>query len=358
LKRNSVVIILFFLIRCTLAAYSEDMNSNLVRVAILRDVSSLPQAIKALCQHEYPGTVQVSKDSSGNFMAVNILNVEDYLLGAVSCEMNPKGPLEALKAQAIAARSHALYLSSTSQTQPYDLVANLSQAYQGKTKLQKNVVLAIESTRGQVLYSHKKLIPAYYHESCGGHTTSATQVWPSTDSKQTTMFALLPGSTSCPYCAKSQTNKWSFETSRATFNLVLGQNGYKIGAVPIVKIVDKDDGGHVKNVSIESELKPVLLNAEVLRSILGYSNLKSTLFTVSQPANPDGTPGDLIAFRGAGYGHGVGLCQYGAQEMAAKGSSYKDILARYYPGCSVGPIEPNSIATATQSYSLQEIKLR
>jgi len=341
----SLLRILFLVGSFASLAHAESVNSCLVRVAVLRDVSSVQQAIKSLCRYEYSGSVRVVKDSSGKFLAVNTLNVEEFLLGAVACEMSPKGPLEALKAQAIAARSHALYMASTSANQSYDLIANLSQAYKGKTKLHKNVVLAIESTRGQLLYFNDKLFPSYYHDSCGGHTTSAAQVWPRINSGQFPSRMPWPTTTTCSHCEKSQENKWTFEISRGSLKRSLEGAGYKVGLLPSVRVIDKDEGGHIKNVSIDSDLKSIVCNAESLRALLGYSSLRSTLFKVSQPLNPDGTLGDMIVFQGDGHGHGVGLCQFGAQQMARKGANYREILARYYSKCRIVSPGSNELAS-------------
>lgn len=313
------------------------LGNGLLRVAILRDLPTLEKAISSLCETEYPGSVRVVKDKSGRYLAINTLDVESYLLSTVECEMSAKAPLEALKAQAIAARSHALYMAGSSTNQLYDLVANLSQAYQGKGKVNKNIVLAIESTRGKVIEYQGKLIPAYFHESCGGHTTTANAVWPP---KELSDMQNLPGTTVCPACAKGTTNMWSFEISRASLEHLFDQKGLKLGAITNAQIVTKDDSGHSQSISISGYTNSTIMNGDAFRALLGYSNLKSTLFEITQPTHADGTLGDTISFKGLGYGHGVGLCQYGAQQMAQSGKSYREILSFYYPGCRI--VDQNS----------------
>jgi stage II sporulation protein D len=301
-----------------------------IRVALFRDVSGLDRALALLNEREYEGMVRLVQNKQGLYTAINTLDLEEFLLGVVSCEMNPKAPVEALKAQAIAARSHALYQASISEDQLYDLIANLSQAYAGKAKLHKNVILAIEATRGQVLYYENKPFPGYFHASCGGHTETMASVWIGAETKigKTPSF---PKTVVCTPCVQSKEYKWEFEISRNTLRNVLSRAGHEVGSIPSISILTKGAGGHALTLAVNSPTGSIEFLAEKFRSLIGYHNLRSTLFEVSLPANPDGSPGDLIIFKGAGYGHGVGLCQYGAQAMAEDGYDCKRILNHYFP---------------------------
>jgi stage II sporulation protein D len=320
--------------------HAEEGASSTLRVAILRDVAKYDQVLTKLCSREYQGTVRVVKNKDGTYSAINIVDLENYLLDVIGREMDPRAPLEALKAQAIAARSHALYMANISDDQPYDLIANLSQAYFGKEKLKKNIVLAIETTRGQILYFENKPLPAYFHSSCGGHTESVSTVW------QNTLNSKWPGTTRCTYCAKSPETKWSFELSVASLQRVFATAGYKLGTSPAIEIQGKGIGGHAITVRVRSEMGEFSMSAEKFRSLLGYSNLKSTLFQVERERHSDGSGGDLIRFQGFGYGHGVGLCQFGAQEMAESGARCPDILNRYFPGCKVRSYEKDRLISS------------
>lgn len=313
-------------------------------MAILRDAPTLEKAVLTLAQRDYHGTIRVVADKQGHYDAVNILDIEDYLLGVIGREMNPKAPLEALKAQAIAARSHALYLARASEDQSYDLVANLSQAYFGKDELSKNVVLAIEITRGQVLECKGKPIPAYFHASCGGHTETEASVWKTTPSKNG--GASSSDGVACPYCAQSTENRWSLVIGAVSLQRAFKQAGYKVGANPSLAVVEKSPGGHAQRIVIGSAEGEVLLDAESFRAVLGYSRLKSTLFEVRQNRSPDATKGDMFIFEGNGFGHGVGLCQFGAEQMARKGISCERILTYYYPNCRMTSLEPGKLASA------------
>ncbi len=319
-------------------ASAADLPSASVRIAVVRNQPSLRQVFRALGGREYPGTVRVLSTKQG-YTAINTLDLEDYLRGVIGAEMDPKAPLEALKAQAIAARSHALYQISISGDQPYDLVANLSQAYLGKGKLSKNVILAIEATRGQVLYFKGKPIPAFFHDSCGGHTETVASVW-----TEMATGIKLPGATVCPYCAASKDRKWSFDLTANELQRVLTQAGYRVGTPTSIHIPAKADGGHALTVVIQSDTGVVVLPAEKLRSILGYSHLRSTLFQVSTQAMPS-TAATRFVFQGDGYGHGVGLCQYGARAMALGGARCDTILSRYFPSAMIQPYSESHFAS-------------
>ncbi len=310
---------------------AEEPIPSVIRVAVLRHAPTLGKALTELCEHEYQGSIQVIRARPGSYLAVNTLDIEDYLLGVIGREMDPTGPLEALKAQAVAARTHALFEAAYSVKQPYDLVANLSQAYLGKARLHKNVVLAIEATRGEVLERGGRLFPAFFHSSCGGRTESAAMVWnmPPPAGKGGSYW--IPGSVPCPYCAKAPENHWKLEVSVATLKRALKSAGYRVGNSPSIAIVEKSSSGRALKIAIRSELGETLLAAEKFRSLMGYSSLKSTLFEVSRETLTDGSPGDLFTFRGSGYGHGVGLCQYGACAMARHGAKYDEILTAYFP---------------------------
>ena len=296
----TVILILILGCFCPLILEAE-APPPLIRVAILRNSRTLEQAMQVIYQHEYQGTVRVVKNKQGCYEVINILDIEDFLLGVIGREMNPSDPLEALKAQAIAARSHAFYQMSASVNQPYDLVANLSQAYSGKMKLHKNVVIAIEATRGQILYHDKTPFPVYFHESCGGCTETVSSVWPS-DSSNALNFQGV--SVKCAYCQESIACQWKLEVPVIELQSIFQQAGIQIGPSFSMNIAKKTSGGHAVNVMIQSELGKTFLSAEKLRSLLGYSKLRSTMFNI-RSNNIDGA--ESLIFEGNGYGHGVGL---------------------------------------------------
>ena len=313
-------------------------SPSVIRIAVVRDAPSFDEALREVCQREYHGTVRVVPQGARAWTAVNVLDVEDYLLGVIGREMDPTGPLEALKAQAVAARTHALFEAIASRDRPYDLVANLSQAYRGKATLHKNVVLALEATRGEVLQYQGLLFPAFFHSDCGGRTESATVVWPIANPFGNGGELQMPRGALCPWCEKSAAVRWKYEVSVGTLRQVFRAAGMSIEGPMSVRVAERSPNGRVLKVALGSGREEKVLAAERLRALLGWSVLKSTLFTLERERLPDGSLGDQFMFRGSGYGHGVGLCQHGACGMAIQGSDYHAILAHFFPNARLGAV--------------------
>lgn len=320
---------------CPLGA--AESSAPLIRIAVVREAASFDDALRAVCEREYQGAVRVMPVSGHGWAAVNELDVEDYLLGVIGREMSPTSPLEALKAQAVAARTHALFQAIASRDRPYDLVANLSQAYRGRATLHKNVVLAIEATRGEVLQYEGLLFPAFFHSDCGGRTESATAIWPIADPfGKGGALIKMPGSAACPWCAHSAAAKWEYETSASALRTALRAEGIAISGPLTLRVAERSPNGRVLKVAIGTGRDEKRLAAERLRAILGWSVLKSTRFTLDCERLPDGRAGERITFHGRGYGHGVGLCQRGACGMAKQGADYRAILAHFFPKSRIG----------------------
>ncbi|MCC7518110.1 MAG: SpoIID/LytB domain-containing protein [Verrucomicrobiae bacterium] len=307
-----------------------------IRIAIVRGAATFDEALRAVCAHEYHGTVRVMSQGERAWAAVNVLDVEDYLLGVIGREMDPTGPLEALKAQAVAARTHALFQTIASRDRPYDLVADLSQAYRGKTALHKNVVLALEATRGEVLQYGGLLFPAFFHSDCGGRTESAAAIWPIANPFDRGGVLKMPGGVLCPWCEKSAAVRWSCEMSASALRKAFRDAGAPIEGPMSLRVAERSSSGRVLKVVVGTGKEEKTFSGERLRAILGWSVLKSARFTFERPRLSDGSAGEHVIFRGSGYGHGVGLCQRGTRGMALQGSKYREILAYYFPKAKIG----------------------
>jgi stage II sporulation protein D len=285
----------------------------------------------------YAGVIRRVDNKDGSVSIVNVVKLDDYLVGALNSEMGAGSPYEALKAQAVAARSHALYQKSISRKSGHDLVANSSQAYDGRPKLHKKLVLAVESTRGESLFHQKQPLPGYFHSSCGGHTKPVSEVWPGRVDNSSQMLT----SVSCA-CGTQVDTAWTHRISSVQFLQSFARAGHPLLGVPkAIRISERLDGGHVSIVEIEDMKGSLYLPAEKLRSILGYRQLKSTFFTIThQPLEAGEKNGDgFVEFRGVGWGHGAGLCQKGAIQMAREGKSYRQILTHYFPGATIAVAE-------------------
>ena len=267
----------------------------------------------------YRGALKLNV-SDGRILLTNIIPVEEYLYGQVAGEMSPHWELEALKAQVVAARSYALYMIRHPKSSFYDLEKGTAdQVYLGAQSESDRIRVAVESTKNEVVTKGTLPIKTYYHSRCGGHTESAKAVWNTSEKNHKVGVP-------CPYCRKFPLN-WQIKIKAAElFNLLkiphFERKPFKIG------VLKKTPSGRVNEISIEADNKKFAINSEDLRNLLGYTNVKSTRFEISN------TPEEVI-FDGTGAGHGVGMCQWGAQFLAKKGKTYREILAHYYPSYKI-----------------------
>jgi stage II sporulation protein D len=244
----------------------------------------------------------------GGVLLVNVLPLEDYLVGVLGSEMPRAFPLEALKAQAVAARTYALQKKLEQYGQPFHLGSSvISQVYGGLKAEDPRTREAVEATRGLVLTFDLQPIEAYFHASCGGRTESGANA----------LGRDLPylKSVSCP-CGKLPTSQWSIAISNDELKAALGSRPQGM------KIEGRTPTGRVKRVQVSATRS---LDAVTFRERLGYTRLKSLQFDL-EPTK------EGFTIHGQGFGHGAGLCQWGAKVLAEQGQDFRKILGHYYPG--------------------------
>lgn len=306
----------------------EGLNSN--RIKIDKDgVKSNPLRITPIGDYlivngkKYRGSIEIRKNEKGLYV-INDLNIEDYLKGVVSQEIDHKWEMEALKAQAVVARTYAFYYMKENRTKEYDVEASiLSQVYNGMDGERDRTNLAVAETEGIVLTYEGKVIEAFYHASCGGHTENSGDVWAKD-------APYLKG-VQCP--EKGQ--PWERRITLGEIESALRKEGVYKGKIIKVDIASTTKTGRV------SYLKIVVRNGGIdetfyirgndFRKIFGYIGIPSTYFRLEGK-------GDEIKLSGKGAGHGVGLCQFGAKELAEEGKGFKEILKYYYRGVEIGRI--------------------
>ncbi len=275
----------------------------------------------------YRGVIHVYVEGQGRLLVVDVLDLEDYLAGLINSEISSNWPIEAVKAQAVAARTYALYqVGGTNRHAPmarYDVESTVAdQVYHGAHREDKRAYEGVRATTGQVLTRDGVLFPAFYHSTCGGHTERAQNVWLDMTSDTATVDK---------YCQKSPYASWFLRIERPEFIAILTRAGMlkpkqlleRIGQVPFA------DSPRADEVILYTDSDPAQIKATELRKTLGYKRLKSTWFNV-------GIEGDAVVFAGRGFGHGVGLCQWGAKGMAEAGYNYKEILKHYYRHAEIG----------------------
>lgn len=263
-----------------------------------------------------PGTLELFADRD-RLVAVNVVDLEQYVAAVVSSEVPHTWPAEALKAQAVAARTFAVAqkIASGAGARAHLGASVLDQVYKNAAHPPAPALAAARATAGEVLTWGAAPIAAYFSASCGGTSESAEVA-----------FHLSPGST--PYLRGGDSDDddrgWTVRIPFAEITAALRRAGRMRAEVSSIEVGGRTASGRAETLL----LGKARLAAVELRQILGYRRLPSLLFDVE-------TRGSEAVFRGKGSGHGVGLCQTGAKNRAQAGASYREILERYYPGAEI-----------------------
>lgn len=269
------------------------------------------------------GSVTVQRWNGSKCALINILPLEEYLAGLLNSEISTSWPAETLKAQAIAARTYALEASEKAQQQnkPYDLRATvMDQVYNGAHVNDARGQDAVAATRGMILKTNGKLQPVFYHSCCGGQTEYPHNAWNRNDRSAVVLDR---------FCERAPKVTWELRLPLQQFVSTLQSNGIEVASISDVSTLQNIDSPRVDQVMLNDGNKLTMVKATDLRKYLGYSDLKSTWFNVGLEKNQ-------IVFAGRGYGHGVGMCQWGAKKMAEEGHTFEQILTFYYPTSQVG----------------------
>ena len=249
---------------------------------------------------------------------VNDVDLEEYIKGVVPAEMSPGWHPEALKAQAVVARTYALYQRMLNRSREYDLVATVQdQVYQGRQGVDQRVQEAVESTRGIAVAYQNAPIYAAFSSTAAGPTEDAVNVW----SKD---LPYLKG-VDCPFDVNAPRYQWRAVLKVQDLENTFRRQGVDVGAIASLTPFAYSRAGRVTKLRILHSRGELILRGEDFRRLVGYSVIPSTQFDVE-------SMGWEIAFSGRGSGHAVGLCQWGAKEMAEHGYPYATILAYYFPG--------------------------
>jgi stage II sporulation protein D len=267
----------------------------------------------------FRGIVSVWKAKNGLLFAVNALDIEKYLYGVLHHEVAPWWPMEALKAQAVAARTYAYYQTQVSKANEYDVKSSTSsQVYGGSTTERYRTKKAVDRTAGQILKFEGKVFPAYFHATCAGVTAAARELW-------NIHLPPIAGGVRCNYCRISPHYYWQAKVPLSTIEEKLKQNNRSVGQILKIELATRTPSERVGSIKITGTLQEALIAAKDFRVWVGGDIMKSTAFTVNIKE-------DFAEFHGRGWGHGVGLCQWGALGQSLLGRSYEDILKFYYPG--------------------------
>lgn len=287
---------------------------------------------------QYRGALEVRK-IDGRIWVINVVNVEDYLKGVVPCEIGSISMqlIEAAKAQAVAARTYAFAHLNQYQDLGFDLYATIQdQVYKGSQAEDDITTAAIRETRGQILVFKNRPIEAKYHSTCGGRTADFQDAWPGEAPPYLR-------SVRCRYCENSPHYEWKKVQSKDRFlqnvRHRLKKIGIKIPQHELIKsfrIVRNRRSKRIARLVIVTDRSNYVVPGYNIRVVFGDASdpggsLKSNFITIKKK-------GKTVIIEGKGYGHGVGMCQFGALEMARKGKNYRQILYHYYPGTKIKKI--------------------
>jgi len=282
-----------------------------------RKLTISPAAILRINGKNYRGLFDFYPVEKG-VLVVNEIPVEEYLVGLINCEISSLWPVEAVKTQAVIARSYAIYQKDARRNALYHLESSvMDQVYDGIDIEDSRAARAVDETAGEVLAYNGGVIQAFYHSNCGGHTEAAENVWGAG-------IPYLQG-VECRYCLNTPSAKWEIALPMKKIEALLKSGGYPVAGLKEVRTGRINRSGRIMDMALASAKGDVTMSAVNFRKAIGYSVIKSTNFTVRQK-------GDELQFSGAGNGHGVGLCQWGSKQRAGDGFNYREILAYYYPG--------------------------
>lgn len=298
-----------------------------------------------LADREVRGTVEIRPGESG-LRIINRVPLELYLYGVLPAEMPARFPTEALKAQAVLARSYALFQLTSRRPhrgQGYDLCDEQHcQVYGGVALEHAKATGAVDATRGEFLTYNGQPVHAVYSSNCGGQGQTGTEIgWGKVPYWAGTSEGPLPDdppNAARFYCGPSTfTESVKSEWVRVTFPADVEEKAQRIKNIGPLKSITVSSRGPSQRV-IELTVKgnqgqAVIREESAIRRVLGLAPLRSTLFTFDTVYRND-LP-SLIIIQGRGWGHGVGFCQSGGAGRAQAGQSYVDILAHYFPGTQI-----------------------
>ncbi|HPS58412.1 MAG TPA: SpoIID/LytB domain-containing protein [Spirochaetota bacterium] len=277
----------------------------------------------------YRGTFELHS-VLGKIHVVNVVNIEEYLYSVVPSEMPSSWNIEALKAQAVASRTYTYYyLLKDDSRKIYDVDATTSfQVYKGIASETENSTSAVRATAGVIMvYNHAPIL-AYFHSTSGGKTADDKYVWKGDD------LPYLEG-VRCTYSKESPHYEWQLKLTVAEIETALKRKYSRVGRIRGISFKKYDD--RVYEVEITHEQGTITMSGNDFRIMVSPSKLKSTYFRSEKR-------GGTLYISGKGWGHGVGMCQWGAKGRAEAGQDYSRILSTYYKGINFKKISNNYLA--------------
>ena len=263
----------------------------------------------------YRGQMEFISNGS-TLTVVNHLGLEEYLCGVVPKETFASWPTEALKAQAICSRSYTIAKCEENYQKDYDLTSPGDQLYGGASAEAASTTAAVYGTAGNYLEYNGKPLLTFFHTCCGGATEDGEKIF--------TYVRFYPSGVTSPYCKGCKHYDWEYSIGAADLASKLKAAGYNPGNAAPLQVTKRFNSGRVAEIRIGS----ATLTGEQLRKAVGYDVIKSTRFSVS-------LNGSVYTFKGNGWGHGVGMCQWCTKGMADQGITDEKMLEHFYPNAKL-----------------------
>jgi stage II sporulation protein D len=290
----------------------------------------------------YRGDVIVRAAGPGRVSAINVLEMENYLLGVVPFEIGrlPAPLIEATKAQALAARTYAISNMGSKNALGFDFYATVAdQVYTGTSGEDSVVTRAVRETRGEIISYKGTPIIAYYSSTCGGHTADANESWPWRPPQPYLVGKPDLDANGEAFCKTSNRFRWAVSWSGDSLRNILQNTmrerlrnpNLRIERIEDIRVVDTTKSGRVE-LELLLDGTPHRIRTDSIRWTLRPTptgSLNSSLLFEVTTTKQDGQVSRLDV-RGGGWGHGVGMCQVGAINRARAGQSYRTILTSYY----------------------------
>lgn len=277
----------------------------------------------------YRGTLEVRPGREG-LDVINRVDLESYVAGTLMREVYPAWDDAVLRAQAVVARTYALHEMRRHRADAFDLTADArSQVYGGLAAEMPRAWEAVEATRGEYLAFRGEPILAVYHSASGGRTASSEEVWG--EARPYLVSREVVGEDASP------ASRWRTELSAEELGEALAELGIRVGRPRELRVERRSRSGRAASLRVRGARGEARLSARALRRALGTSRVRSTRFDVRGE-------GGRFVIEGAGAGHGVGMSQWGARAMAARGAHYREILAAFYPGTALERLGPAEVA--------------
>lgn len=310
----------------------------------------------------------------GKITVVNEAGIEQYLYGVVPSEMSKQSPIEALKAQAILARTNIFSkIGKKYKNKPYDLSSDVySQVYTGIDNISDRTNKAVDDTRGMILTYAGKPLEAFFHSVCGGYLEGNDVIWGSPrlpylqpkscspakefsygdlsreenfrkwiDSKPESYCNIENKKTDQALDFAKKYHRWEVRIDRKKLeSTIKSTTGTDIGTLKEIAVVGRGPSGKAKSVKITGSKNSVTINKELnIRKQLSKPPLYSANFYIEKEFAGKNGLSETYVFKGAGFGHGAGMCQIGACGMASEGKNYSEILSFYFQGSKIAEID-------------------